>query len=212
MVIGLTGGIGSGQTTVAHMFKRRGAIIVDADKIARLIFEPGQAAYTAVVNAFGEKVLTEEGRIDRKKLGTWVFHNRPQLNLLNRTVHPILINRIKQEVNKIKQQEIIQSDEEIEPLIIIDAAILLEMKLQSFVDKVIVVYAPIQIRIKRIAARDNLPVHEIAARIAAQMPIEKKIKLADYVIDNSASLAKTKNQVTQLWAIMKIQSTADRKQ
>ena len=127
MIIGITGGIGSGQSTVSQMFAKLGAEIISADKLAREIMEPRQPGYQAVVTVFGKGYLTADKRIDRKKLGDLVFGSIRQLRLLNKTVHPILIQRIKQEI---KQLEKHSKNKAKNPLLILDAAILFEIKMQ----------------------------------------------------------------------------------
>ncbi|MCX7919806.1 MAG: dephospho-CoA kinase [bacterium] len=190
MVIGITGGIGSGQSTVAQIFQQLGVAIVSADKLAREIMEPGRVGYQAVVKVFGKEYLTSDNRIDRKKLGALVFGNKRKLQLLNRTVHPILIERIKQEIEKLKKTN---------NFIGLEAAILFEAKMDSLVDYIVVVYAPRTERLKRIKQRDNLTRREIELRFKSQMPLREKMKLADFIIDNSKSLQETKKQVYSLW-------------
>jgi dephospho-CoA kinase len=196
MIIGITGGIGSGQSTVAQMFAKLGAEIISADKLAREIMEPGQSGYKAVVKVFGKEYLTTDKHIDRKKLGDLVFGNIRQLRLLNKTVHPILIQRIKQEIKQLEKR---YKNRTKKPLFILDAAILFETKMHRLVDCVIVVYASKSTRINRIKKRDKLTLREIELRIAAQMPLKKKAQLADILITNSKSLKETNKQVQHIF-------------
>ncbi|MDI6783139.1 MAG: dephospho-CoA kinase [bacterium] len=196
MLLGITGGIGCGQSTVAQLFAELGAESINADKLAREIMEPGQPAFNVVVKVFGKAYLTADGRIDRKKLGGLVFGNKKQLKLLNQTVHPILIRRINQEIKRLEKQYKNKTDR---PIMMLDAAILFETKMDRLVDEVIVVYAPKSLRFQRIKQRDTLPIREIELRMNAQMPVHKKIKSADFVINNSKSLKETKRQVKDIW-------------
>jgi len=201
MIIGITGGIGSGQSTVSKMFAKLGAVIISADKLAREIMEPNQPGYRAVVKVFGKDYLTAEKRIDRKKLGRLVFGNKKQLRLLNQTVHPILIRRIEQGIKRLEKQ---YENKTNKPLIMLDAAILFETKMDRLVDYVIVVYASKSQRIKRIQQRDNLTIREIESRINAQIPLERKMKKTEYIIDNSGGIKKTEKQIITLYSSLMV--------
>lgn len=201
MIIGITGGIGSGQSTVAQMFAKLGAIIISADKLAREIMEPGQPGYKAVVKVFGKEYLTPDKRLNRKKLGSLVFANKKQLRLLNSIVHPILIKRIKQEISRLEKQ---YKNKKKKSLIMLDATILFETKMYQLVNNIIVVYASKAKRVQRIKKRDKLTTQEIESRMAAQMPLEQKIKKTKYIIDNSGGLNKTYKQVKQLFSIFNV--------
>lgn len=201
MVIGITGGIGSGQSTVAKMFGKLGAKVIIADKLAREIMEPGQPGYKAILKVFGKTYLDSSNCIDRKKLGRLVFSSKKQLHLLNQTVHPILIKRIQQEIKTLKCE---YQEKRNKPLLMLEAAILYEIKMDRLVNEVIVVYAPKSVRIKRIKARDGLTNREIESRFDAQIPLQKKIKKTKYIIDNSGRINHTYKQVKHLYSALSL--------
>ncbi len=193
LIVGLTGGIVSGKTTVAKVFKELGAKIIDVDIIAREIVHPQQKAWFKIVEYFGEDILKENKEINRKKLAQIVFSNQEKLDLLNQITHPEIILLIKRQLNKIKDCSYRNV------VCIIDAPLLFEAHIEGMMDKIIVVYLNRENQIKRLILRDNLSKDEAMKRIKAQMPIEEKIKLADYVIDNNLSIKKTKKQILKLW-------------
>ena len=196
LVIGLTGGIVSGKTTVAWMFKELGAKIIDADMIAREIVQPHKKAWKEIVENFGEEILKENQEINRKKLGNIVFSNQTKLNYLNKITHPVIIENIKMQLSQISQQAT-RDNKEI--ICIVDAPLLFEARLAGMMDRNIVVYIPEKEQIVRLVKRDGISRQEALKRIRAQMSLKVKISLADYVIDNSLSPENTKQQVIQLW-------------
>ena len=196
LVIGLTGGIVSGKTTVAWMFKELGAKIIDADMIAREIVQPHKKAWKEIVENFGEEILKENQEINRKKLGNIVFSNQTKLNYLNKITHPVIIENIKMQLSQISQQAT-RDNKEI--ICIVDAPLLFEARLAGMMDRNIVVYIPEKEQIVRLVKRDGISRPEALKRIRAQMSLKVKISLADYVIDNSLSPENTKQQVIQLW-------------
>jgi dephospho-CoA kinase len=196
LVVGLTGGIVSGKTTVARMFKELGAKIIDADIIAREIVQPNKKAWTKIVENFGEEILKENQEINRKKLGSIVFSNQTKLNLLNKITHPVIIENIKLHLSQIRQQAT-RDNEDV--TCIIDAPLLFEAQLEKLMDKTIVVYISEKEQLIRLLKRDGMPIEEAHKRIRAQMPLKVKTNLADYVIDNSLSPENTKKQVIHLW-------------
>jgi dephospho-CoA kinase len=196
LVIGLTGGIVSGKTTVAWMFKELGAKIIDADMIAREIVQPHKKAWKEIVENFGEEILKENQEINRKKLGNIVFSNQTKLNYLNKITHPVIIENIKMQLSQISQQAT-RDNKEI--ICIVDAPLLFEAHLAGIMDRNIVVYIPEKEQIVRLVKRDGISRPEALKRIRAQMSLKVKISLADYVIDNSLSPENTKQQVIQLW-------------
>ena len=196
LVVGLTGGIVSGKTTVARMFKELGAKIIDADIIAREIVQPNKKAWTKIVENFGEEILKENQEINRKKLGSIVFSNQTKLNLLNKITHPVIIENIKLHLSQIRQQAT-RDNEDV--TCIIDAPLLFEAQLEKLMDKTIVVYISEKEQLIRLLKRDGISTEEAYKRIRVQMPLKVKTNLADYVIDNSLSPENTKKQVIQLW-------------
>ena len=189
--IGLTGGFGTGKTTVARLFKGLGARVIDADAINhQLLAKRGDCA-KKIVRAFGHGVL-RLGQIDRKKLAAVVFNNRSKLVKLCRIVHPAIIKEITRSLQKCKK-------EKFKFPIIIDAPLLIEAGLHKTVDILIVVKASRQKQISRIVRRMKIDKSEVLKRIKLQIPLKEKIRLADFVIDNNASLTKTKQEVYGLW-------------
>lgn len=196
MIVGLTGGIVSGKSTVAKMFKDLGAKIIDADKLGHKVILPHKPAWVKIVKLFGRDVLKEDLSIDRKKLGKIVFNDEKLLKKLNEITHPEIIKLIKREINLAKNSTCKDGKEEI---LIVEAALIYEAKIDNLMDKIIVVYVEEEEQIKRLKKRDNLSAKEALKRVKSQMSINKKIKFADYIIDNSNSLDKTKEQVEKIW-------------
>lgn len=197
MVIGLTGGIASGKSTVAGMFADLGAVIIDADKIARDVVDPGQEGLHSIVQHFGEEVLDQEGRLDRKKMGELVFSNEEARKTLNSLLHPLIRSRMEQE----KQKALLLHP----PLIILDIPLLYESNWQKRLEKVIVVYVPESLQVQRLMSRNCLTLEEATQRIKAQMPIEEKKQRADFLIDNSGTTEKTKEQVALLFRRLRVE-------
>ena len=194
LIVGLTGGIVGGKSTVATMFKNLGAKIIDADKLGHSVILPNKSAWKKIVKIFGKDILQNDLTIDREKLGKIVFTNQTLLKKLNEITHPEIIKIIKKEINLGKNKTHNQ-----EKIIIIDAALIYEAKMDRFMDKIIVVYIDEDEQIKRLIKRNNLSKKEALQRIKSQIPMKEKAKMADYVIDNSNSLNKTKEQVEKIW-------------
>lgn len=186
-VIGLTGSVGTGKTTVARMFAEAGADVIDADRIAHGLLRRGSAAYTEIVRHFGNAVLAADGAIDRSVLGERVFRSRRARATLERIVHPRILRRINEKVRGSRKK-----------LVIIDAPLLYETGMEHRVDKVLVVTASRRTQISRCAARTGLSRREILSRIAAQLPLKEKVRLADFVIDNDGTLKETKAQMESI--------------
>lgn len=176
LVIGLTGGIATGKSTVTKMMKRLGVPVIDADQIARQVVEPGRSAYQAVIKQFGEDILLENGQINRPKLGSIVFADKEKREQLNQIVHPA----VRQEMLQLRDQYIERGVKSV----VLDIPLLFESKLTNMVDKVIVVYVPKQLQLKRLINRDQFTEPEALQRINAQLPTIEKAKQADAVIDN----------------------------
>ena len=197
MIVGLTGGIVSGKTTAAKMFKELGAVIIDADKIAREVVLPHQKAWRGIVQHFGEEILKDNQEINRKKLAQVVFADPEKLKLLNNLTHPEIIVLMKERIEQIKRQ----ANRDI--ICIIDAPLLFEAHIEQLMDKIIVVYVNRDQQIKRMLFRDSLDRREAMKRIESQMPLKQKVHLADYVINNCRSLKLLKKQVIQIWTDLK---------
>jgi len=194
LIVGLTGGIVVGKSTVASMFKDLGAKIIDADKLGHSVILPYSPAWGKIIRLFKKDILRNDLTIDREKLGKIVFTNQTLLKKLNEITHPEIIKLIKKEINLAKNKTHSQ-----EKILIIDAALIYEAKIDRLMDKIIVVYINEDEQVKRLVKRDNLSKEEALQRIKSQMPMKEKVKIADYVIDNSGSLDKTKKQVEKIW-------------
>lgn len=189
---GLTGGIATGKSTAGLMFVEIGCHVIDSDRITHQLFEPGQAVHTAVVKEFGERLLTPGGTIDRRILGEIVFKEDPQARAkLNSLVHPAVIQR---------QQEWLNEMEAKDPggIAIVDAALMIEVGTYKSYEKLIVVTCTPEVQKQRLLARSGLTEDQIDARIRSQMPMEEKVKFADFVIDNSGDRANTRRQVEEV--------------
>jgi len=192
-VIGLTGGIASGKSTVTALLKEKGAVIIDADKIAREIMSKGEPAWFEVLNYFGDEILNDDrSDIDRKKLAHIVFSDKAKLEVLNNITHPKIIEEIKRKVEEYKKAG--------KKIIVIDAALLIETGLDKIADEVWVVAANEDIQLQRLMAREkDITKDEALKRIKSQMPLAEKLKFADRVIDNNSSIEETKKQVDKMW-------------
>lgn len=190
MIIGLTGGIASGKSTVSELLKERRIPVVDADVIAREVVEPGKNAYQQIVAAFGSCILLPNGEIDRKALGEIVFSDEQQRQVLNGIVHP----EVRKEMTR-QAEEASQSGYE---LVVMDIPLLFESKLQYMVDKIVLVYVPSDVQLIRLMDRDKIDEEQAQKRIKSQFPIETKKNEADFIIDNSGTREETKAQVDQL--------------
>ena len=198
VVIGLTGGIASGKSTVSKMFQGFHIPVIDADIIAREVVEPGKEAYNEIVEAFGQEVLEESGELNRPKLGNIVFYNEEKRLLLNAIVHPA----VRKEMNAQKDRYIRENTQ----AVVLDIPLLFESKLTSLVDQILLVYVDNETQITRLMERNNFTEEEAKARIASQMPLQEKIALADKVINNNGTIEETKTQLSSIlkeWNIIK---------
>src|SRR5579875_1548037 len=192
LTIGLTGGIGSGKSTVAKILAGLGAPSFDADKVGHEIYLPGTPAYHDVIAAFGQGIVAPDGTIDRKKLGPIVFADPAQLKRLEAIVHPRMFERMRQMVAEMRAQGVTAP-------IVIEAAILIEAHWQPLFDEIWLVVAPRQQVLRRIEAERGLKPEQTEARIKAQLPDEERRKHATIVIDNSGTLEELRAKVEKLW-------------
>ncbi|MEC1635356.1 dephospho-CoA kinase [Bacillus mojavensis] len=195
LVIGLTGGIASGKSTVANMLIDKGITVIDADIIAKQAVEKGMPAYRQIIDEFGEDILLENGDIDRRKLGAIVFTNEQKRLALNSIVHPA----VREEMLKRRDESIAN----LETFVVLDIPLLFESKLESLVDKIIVVSVTKELQLERLIKRNQLTEEEALSRIRSQMPLEEKVSRANDVIDNSGTLEETKQQLEEIlsrWA------------
>jgi dephospho-CoA kinase len=194
LIVGLTGGIVGGKSTVASMFNKLGAKIVDADELGHSVILPHKPAWEKITKLFGKDILQNDLAIDRGKLAKIVFRNQALLKKLNEITHPEIIKLIKKKIHLAKNKTHNQ-----EKILIIDAALIYEAKIDRLMDKIIVVYISENEQAKRLIKRNNLSKEEALQRIKSQMPMKEKVKMADYVINNSNSLVKTREQVETIW-------------
>lgn len=187
-VLGITGGIASGKSTVVALFKQAGFPVVDSDVIARQIVEPGTPGLAALVQSFGEKILTSAGQLDRKKLGDLVFRDPAQLELLNQTLDQYIREAIQTEINQKKQ---------ISELVIADIPLLYEGNYDQYTDAVAVVFVTPKTQLTRLMLRNQLSEADAKARIDSQMPLAEKKARADFIFDNNGPKAATEKQVQQ---------------
>ncbi|PFT98420.1 dephospho-CoA kinase [Bacillus thuringiensis] len=192
VVIGLTGGIASGKSTVSEMFRELSIPVIDADVIAREVVEQGKPAYNKIVEVFGAEVLQQDGELDRPRLGSIVFYNEEKRLQLNKIVHPA----VREEMNRKKEMYIKEGMQ----AVVLDIPLLFESKLTSPVDRILVVAVKPHTQLERLMKRNNFSEEEATARIQSQMPLEEKVKNADEVINNDGTIMGTK---TQLQVILK---------
>ena len=190
-LIGLTGGAGTGKSTVSAMLRELGAVVVDADEATHAVYEPGSPGFDAVVREFGAGYV-REGRIDRGRLGALVFEDEGARRRLNAIVHPLV-----REWMAARTAEAAQSGAEI---IVQDVPLLFENGLPPLYSAVLLVYVPEQVQLERLRKGRGLEEDRARAMIAAQMPIDEKRTLANHVIDNSGSRDATRKQVQEIWS------------
>ena len=197
-VIGLTGGIATGKTTVARILADLGCVLISADRIAHQLLEPGSEVYERVKAEFGPGILGPDGRIDRAALGRIVFHQPQRRQRLNQLTHPAVIARIKEEVGELKAGG---RDVVVEIPLLFEAG--LAGRVEIGLDEIWVVAAAPGIQLARVMARDGLTAEEAERRIAAQLPLAEKIARADVVIYNNGEEGELKEEVTRVLAARK---------
>ncbi len=183
-VVGLTGGIASGKSTVAGFFREAGIPVIDADKLGHIALSEGGRAYKAVIEAFGKDILSDDGRIDRQKLGEKIFNNSQRRAELEAITHPAIADLAKRGIEMVKERG--------ESLAIYEAALLVETGIYKELDALVVVSCSVANQMVRLIARNGYSREAAAARIASQYPLEEKLAVADYVIDNNDSFNTTK--------------------
>ncbi|WP_249870898.1 dephospho-CoA kinase [Oceanobacillus saliphilus] len=188
--IGLTGSIGSGKSTVSLMFDDFNIPVVDADKIAREVVEPGENAYEQVVETFGKSILRKDGTLDRPALGAIIFADESKRKLINSIVHPA----IRKKMLYLRDKHLKSGAK----CVVLDIPLLFESGLTDYVDRTIVVYVDEAVQLNRLMSRDNYTEDEATQRIQSQMSMKEKVKLADAVIDNNGTKADSYEQVEKL--------------
>lgn len=194
-VIGLTGGIGSGKSTISQYLAELGAIIIDADKVGHEVFQPGTEGWNDVVATFGKEVIDAAGEVDRKKLGAIVFNNPEALQKLTRIVHPRAHDLAKSRIDKYRQQGA--------EVVVFEVIQLIEAGWTDLVDEVWVAVADEDSVVKRLKQQRGMSEEEILARIHSQMTPEEWIKHADVVIKNNGGIDELKARVKELWEKLK---------
>lgn len=190
--VGLTGGIACGKSTVAGMFVRLGGYLIDLDKLAHEVQEPGEPAWQEIVDYFGDGILGQDKKIDRNKVAAIVFDHPEKLKALNDIVHPLVYQEWQARLNKIKTNDP-------RAIIFSDIPLLFEGWMQSLFDLTILVMIPPVQQIVRLIARNGLTQEEAQKRLKSQMSIYDKIGLANIVINNQSSIADTEKRVKEVW-------------
>ncbi len=199
LVAGLTGGIASGKSTVADIFRRSGAKLIDADIIARQVVAPGRPAWQAIVDQFGSRIIGPDGGVDRTRLGEMVFQDAGLRRRLEQIVHPEVRAEIDARMAHLKT---------VSPhaVVIQDIPLLFETGMTRGLAEVIVVYVPEPVQLQRLMQRDGINTQEARARIDAQMPLGEKRRLATLVIDNSSEISVTEKQTLEVYARLDIRA------
>jgi len=189
---GITGGIASGKTSVANMLKARGVETIDFDILARQVVEPGKPAFNKIIDYFGRQILHDDGTLDRKKLSAIVFNDTEKLKQLERFIHPAIHEEYLKQLCEISEKK---------PDAIIQAVIplLIEKNLMDIVDKILVVYIPQEKQIERLIKRDGISRKAAETILKSQIPIDEKLKYADFIIINDGTPAETEEQVDFVW-------------
>ncbi|MCL6432106.1 MAG: dephospho-CoA kinase [Anaerolineae bacterium] len=198
-VIGLTGNIATGKSTVARILADLGALVIDADRVAHATMRPGTAVWEEIRRAFGPDILLPDGHIDRRRLAEIVFRDPAALSLLEQIVHPAVRRLLQRRLQRLRRRP--------RPprVVVIEAIKLLEGGLRPLCDQVWLVVAPRELQIERLVRTRGLAPEEAAVRIDAQPPAEPKLQVADVVIRNEASLADLERQVREAWERLPLQ-------
>ena len=191
LIAGLTGGIGSGKSTVARMFEEERVHVIDFDYLARLVVEPGKPAWREIVDYFGKDILSADGKVNRPALAEIVFSDDTSRKVLESFIHPRIFEEAKALIKIIEAKDPLA-------VIIIDFPLLFELGLNKNFDKVILVYAPRSEQLKRVMERDGFTQEEAEKRLDKQIPIDEKRSFSDYVINTEGGLDNTRNQVRKI--------------
>ena len=191
-VIGVTGGIGTGKSTVSRMFGQLGAKVLDADRVTHELMRPGTVVWKRVRSLFGEGVFSSSGEIDRRRLGGIVFKDRKKLEQLSRIVHPAVRRRFREGMAQIRR-------EDPRSVVVLDVPLLIEAGSTYKVNVLVVVSAPMRTAAERIKARSGWSWREFKKRSSFQLPLREKERVADFVVKNGGSQAATRRQVVRIW-------------
>lgn len=190
--IGLTGSIATGKSTVTNMLKELGAFVIDCDKTARDVVAPGTRGLAKIEEAFGKEAIAADGYMDRVYIGDLVFRNAGMKKRLENILFPLIFEALNEELLRLERAGST-------PVVFLDMPLLYEVKYDSYVDEVWLVYVPFEVQLSRLMKRNNYTKEEALLRIHSQIPVDKKKALAQQVIDNSGTLEDTKEQVRSLW-------------
>lgn len=191
LVVGLTGGIGTGKSEVTRALASLGASVIDADRVGHEAYRPHHGVWQEVVQAFGEEILQPDGEVDRKALGAIVFSQPDARAKLNGIMHPWMAKEIERQIDQMRHDGV--------EVVVVEAALLIEAGWQRLVDELWVTTADEDEAVRRVSRRSGLTEEQVRGRIATQMPVAEKIEQADVVIDNSGSLEELQRQVTREW-------------
>ena len=191
ILVGLTGGIATGKSTVADLFRRFGAAVIDADQLARDVVQPGKPAWREIVKCFGKRVLLPDRTIDRPALGSIVFRNRRKLRRLERIIHPRVAREQQRRARRIARRTP-------NAIIIYEVPLLFEAGVNTRVDKIIVVTADRETQVARLKQRNGLTRRQAIQRISSQMPLAKKVRRADIVLDGTKSKSLLSREIRRL--------------
>ena len=191
LVIGLTGGIGTGKSEVASLLQSFGAEVINADQVGHEAYTPNSESWREVVNTFGEEILQPDGQIDRGRLGAIVFSNPQQLDKLNAIMHPRMARMVGYKIEVLRDKGA--------PAVVVEAAVLFEAGWDSLVDEVWTTDSPVELVIERLQARNGMSEEEVRRRINSQMDRVERIERSDLVVDNSGDVAGLGETVKALW-------------
>ena len=195
-IIGLTGGIGSGKSTVSQFLAELGAVVIDTDKVGHEAFKPGTESWQRVVAAFGRSIVTADGNIDRKKLGEIVFDSSVELLKLEQIIHPAISEIVIARIEEYRQQGV--------KVVVLEVPLLVEAGWASLVNEVWVTTAPEPVILRRLEERTGMTEQESLARMRSQLPSEERLKHADTVIDTNCTLDELRKKIKELWCRLQI--------
>ncbi len=196
LIIGITGGLGTGKSTVAALLRKKGCAVIDADSLAKEAAKRRTDTYKKIIKEFGRDILKPNNQIDRKKLAEAVFGSRKRLKKLCSIIHPFVLSRIRLQIRKLKQRGFNKA-------VIIDAPLLIEAGLRKDVDLLLVVSSKMENQVARSIGRLKINRTQAVKRIKAQMPLSKKESMADFIIDNNGTKAQVKVKVQKIWNTIK---------
>ncbi len=199
LVVAITGGIGSGQTTAAKLFEKWGAKVINADQKAKQIMQKDREIRRALQRTFGNDVFSRNGRLNTKRLAELAFKDELHTQKLNQIVHPRMVSYIVDEMEEARFSRKY-------PMVVIDAALVYEINIEQLFDAIVVVYAPLNERYQRVRQRDGMSKQEFFSRVDRQIPLEEKRKWADFVIDNSGTPEDLEREARQVFdRLLKLQ-------